>query len=75
MHEESVHHFIIACPTHARQRHTLLREIAPHTSDLSNLLNNPKCIKPLLRFIAGTRRLEQIFGDVTPPRDDDAEDR
>jgi hypothetical protein len=65
--EESVHHFLIVCPAYARQRHELQNEIAPRASHLKNLLNDRKCIKPLFRFIANTRRLEQTFGDVTPP--------
>ncbi|KAG2751293.1 hypothetical protein P692DRAFT_201686145, partial [Suillus brevipes Sb2] len=62
--EEMVHHFIITCPQYTRQRHTLQIELGPQTNHLKNLLNNPKCIKPLLRFIASTRRMEQIFGDI-----------
>jgi len=72
--EESVHHFLIVCPAYARQRHELQNKIGPRASDLKNLLNDRKCIKPLFRFIANTRRLEQTFGDVTPPSDDDDDD-
>jgi hypothetical protein len=72
--EETVHHFLLACPKYARHRLALQHEIGPQASHLKNLLNNQKCIKPLLRFIASTRRLEQTFGDVTPPADDETEE-
>ncbi|KAG2043292.1 hypothetical protein BDR03DRAFT_909915, partial [Suillus americanus] len=65
--EETVHHFLIACPVYARQHHALQNELSPRASRL----NNRKCIKPLLRFILSTHGLEQIFRDVTPPADDD----
>ncbi|OAX34214.1 hypothetical protein K503DRAFT_834761, partial [Rhizopogon vinicolor AM-OR11-026] len=69
--EETVHYFLTVCPSYARQRHELQEEIGPRASQLKDLLNDQKCIKPLFRFIASTRRLEQVFGDVTPPSDDD----
>ncbi|OAX30574.1 hypothetical protein K503DRAFT_657480, partial [Rhizopogon vinicolor AM-OR11-026] len=55
--EESVHHFLTVCPAYARQRHKLQNEIVPRASHPKNLLNDRKCIKPLFRFIASTRRL------------------
>ncbi|KAJ8592974.1 hypothetical protein M405DRAFT_732277, partial [Rhizopogon salebrosus TDB-379] len=67
-HVESVHAFIIIYPAYAMQRHALHREIGPRASHLTNLLNNRKCIMPL---IASTHRLEQIFRDVGPPSDDE----
>ncbi|KAG2367145.1 hypothetical protein BDR07DRAFT_363753 [Suillus spraguei] len=69
--------------SHSRQRYeasgtprTLILSIylGPQASHLKNLLNNQKCVKPLLRYIASTHRLEQIFGDVTPPADDKEEE-
>jgi len=69
--DETVHHFLINCPAYARERHALRNEIRPNILHLRNLLNHRKCIKPTLRFIASTRRLEQPFGDVTPPADDE----
>ncbi|OJA20566.1 hypothetical protein AZE42_10790 [Rhizopogon vesiculosus] len=69
--EETVHHFLIVCPSYARQCHKLQEELGPRSSQLKNLLNEQKCISPLFRFIASTCRLEQVFGDVIPPSDDD----
>ncbi|KAG2343932.1 hypothetical protein BDR05DRAFT_883168, partial [Suillus weaverae] len=73
-HEETVHHFLLTCPQYTRQQLTLQNEIGPQANHLKNLLSNRKCIKPLLRFIVSTRRLEQNFGDVTPPADDETDE-
>jgi len=60
------------CPSYARHRQALQNEVGPRrASHIKDLLNNRKCIKPPLRFIASTSRLEQVFGDVTPPADDE----
>lgn len=72
--EETVHHFIITCPKYTTQCHALQFELGTQTNHLKNLLNNSKCIKPLLRFIASMHRMEQTFGDVTPPADEDDEE-
>ena len=34
-----------------------------------NLLNDTNCVKPMLEYVALTRRLETVFGDVTPLKD------
>ncbi|KAG1889092.1 uncharacterized protein F5891DRAFT_900102, partial [Suillus fuscotomentosus] len=60
--EETVHHFIITCPKYTTQCLALQLELGSQTTLLKNLLNNSKCIKPLLRFIASTHRMEQTFG-------------
>lgn len=72
--EETTHHFLIACPAYARLRIALIDEVGTRARDLKYLLNHPKCIKPTLRFIAKSKRLETIFGDVTPPTDDEEEE-
>ncbi|KAG2157033.1 hypothetical protein DEU56DRAFT_717059, partial [Suillus clintonianus] len=68
---ETTHHFLIACPAYARHRIVLVDEIGTRAHELKYLLNHPDCIKPTLKFIAKTRRLETIFGDVTPPPDEE----
>ncbi|KIK46875.1 hypothetical protein CY34DRAFT_75091, partial [Suillus luteus UH-Slu-Lm8-n1] len=72
--KKTIHYFIITCPQYMRQCHTLQIELGLQTNHIKNLLNNPKYIKPLLRFIASTRRMEQIFGNVTPPIDKEDEE-
>lgn len=72
--KETVHYFLLICPKYTRQRLALQNEIGSQASHLKNLLSNRKCIKPLLHFIAGTHRLEQMFGDVNPPTDDEEDE-
>ncbi|KAG2346953.1 hypothetical protein BDR05DRAFT_877886, partial [Suillus weaverae] len=69
--EDTVYYFLIACPMYARQRHVLQNDLGPQASHLRNLFNNRKYIKLLFHLIASTHRLEQNFGDVTPPADND----
>ncbi|KIK34524.1 hypothetical protein CY34DRAFT_17666 [Suillus luteus UH-Slu-Lm8-n1] len=65
--EESTHHFIMSCHKYARQRAALRAAAGSQATNLQYLLSNVHGIKELLKYIARTRRLEPIFGDVTPP--------
>ncbi|KAG2739806.1 hypothetical protein P692DRAFT_20755309 [Suillus brevipes Sb2] len=65
--DESVHHFIMSCHKYARQRAALRAAAGPQATNLQYLLSNIDGVKELLKFVARTRRLETIFGDVTPP--------
>jgi hypothetical protein len=65
-HQESVKHFILECPKYSRQRAALRKEAGRQASQLQQLLNNGNCIRPLIRYIACTRKLEHTFCDVTP---------
>jgi len=69
--QESVHHFLIKCPAYTRQRNLLRHKLGVRANHVKNLLNDPKCVKPMLEFVARTRRLETVFGDVSPPKDKD----
>lgn len=66
-HEESVKHFLLECPKYLRQRAALRKEVGRRANQLQKLLNDRHCTGPLLRYIARTRRMENTFGDVTPP--------
>ncbi|KAG2046294.1 hypothetical protein BDR06DRAFT_899460, partial [Suillus hirtellus] len=68
--DESVHHYLLACPTYTRQRSAMRAELGPKAHQLKNLLNDNKCTKSLFKFIARTRHLLSSFGDVTPPEQD-----
>lgn len=65
--EESVHHYLLACPTYTRQRNVMRLKLSPKVHQLKYLLNEDECTKPLFKFIAGTRHLLSTFRDVTPP--------
>ena len=65
--EESVHHFLLTCPTYARQRATLQAVLGTRAHNLRDLLNGEESIKEVLKYIARTKRLSNTFGDVNPP--------
>ncbi|KAG1887447.1 uncharacterized protein F5891DRAFT_1222290, partial [Suillus fuscotomentosus] len=65
--EESVHHFLFVCPTHATHRRKLKAELGTRAQQLKHLLNDEKCIESLFKYIARTKRFVSTFGDVTPP--------
>ncbi|KAG2036260.1 hypothetical protein BDR03DRAFT_866465, partial [Suillus americanus] len=66
---ESVYHFILECPAHARPRNAMRTALGTNACTLANLLHNRKHVKKLLTFIAQTKRFATTFGDVTPPPD------
>ncbi|KAH7917857.1 hypothetical protein BV22DRAFT_970957, partial [Leucogyrophana mollusca] len=65
--EETVHHFLLACPAFLSQRNALLRAIPRQKHKIPALLNDPKCLKPLFKYIASTERFKQSYGDTTLP--------
>ncbi|KAG2035757.1 hypothetical protein BDR03DRAFT_867388, partial [Suillus americanus] len=64
--EESVHHFLIACPAYARQRSIMKAELGMCANSLKGLLNKGKSIKAVLKYIARMKHLKNTFGDVSP---------
>lgn len=62
---ETVRHFILECPAYARERFHMQRELGRDAISLKSLLGDGKSLKPLLRYVAQTKRLEKSFGDVT----------
>ncbi|KIK42491.1 hypothetical protein CY34DRAFT_83463 [Suillus luteus UH-Slu-Lm8-n1] len=67
-HEGTVKHFLLVCLCYAQQCAALCQEAGTGMSQLCQLLNNEDFIKPLFCYIARTRRLEQMFGDVSPSK-------
>ncbi|KAH7915762.1 hypothetical protein BJ138DRAFT_1238184, partial [Hygrophoropsis aurantiaca] len=63
--EEIVHHFLLTCPAFIQQHNALLRAIPRQKHNLPSLLNDPKCITHLFKYIAATERFKTVFGDVT----------
>ncbi|KAG2121945.1 hypothetical protein DEU56DRAFT_692387, partial [Suillus clintonianus] len=62
--EESVFHFILECPTHTFHRNAMRTALKTRKCDLKTLLNDRKATKPLLTYIAKTKRFQTLFGDV-----------
>ncbi|KAH7915844.1 hypothetical protein BJ138DRAFT_994581, partial [Hygrophoropsis aurantiaca] len=62
--EETVHHYILACPSHRPARDAMNRALPWGKKNLPSLLSDPKCTRPLMKYIAATKRFEQTFGNV-----------
>jgi len=74
---ESVHHFLITCPAYIRQRNNPLAryKLGTQAHHVKYLLNDPKRLKALFQFIATTHRFKAVFGDVSPARNSNEEDK
>ncbi|EIW77283.1 hypothetical protein CONPUDRAFT_62272, partial [Coniophora puteana RWD-64-598 SS2] len=65
---ETVHHFLVACPTYRPQRERLRREVKAYRElSITELLGDPEQTRPLLRYIHATARFAQTFGNLEPP--------
>ncbi|KAG1765895.1 hypothetical protein EDD22DRAFT_774520, partial [Suillus occidentalis] len=53
--EESVHHFLLSCPTYARHHTIIKAKIRTRAHSLKDLLNGEKNIKEVLKFIVCTK--------------------
>ena len=66
---ETIAHYLIFCPAHARHRRLLNDKLKWKARNLTTLLAEPKGIKPLLTFAHATRRFQETFGNLNPPDD------
>jgi hypothetical protein len=64
--EESIHHFLFDCRAHEHARAGLRRKLGRKSKSLRDLLGNQKAMKATLTYVAATKRLYSLFGDVTP---------
>ncbi|KAL1744648.1 hypothetical protein HDZ31DRAFT_38160, partial [Schizophyllum fasciatum] len=68
--DETTHHYLFDCPTYRTQRQGLTNALGRNARNLRTLVGTTKGIIALLRYIAGTKRLIHIFGDVASFRPD-----
>ncbi|EIW75938.1 hypothetical protein CONPUDRAFT_25691, partial [Coniophora puteana RWD-64-598 SS2] len=62
---ESVHHFLVACPSHRVHRDRLKMKLGARRSlDVNTLLSDPKALRPLFAFINATGRFRANYGDL-----------
>ena len=64
--EESIHHYLFDCQAHEHARITLRRKLGHRSKSLKDLLSDQKAMRATLTYVANTRRLHSLFGDVTP---------
>jgi hypothetical protein len=62
--DETVHHFLALCPAHNHARRNLLQAAHLPFIDTSALLSTKILLPHLLRYIAQTKRLKSIYGDL-----------
>ncbi|OJA18739.1 hypothetical protein AZE42_12536 [Rhizopogon vesiculosus] len=66
--EETVHHFLIACPFFQRERHHLTNALGRKASSISFLLTDPNATPHLVRYINASGRFKTTLGEVPLPR-------
>ncbi|KAG1862919.1 hypothetical protein C8R48DRAFT_603403 [Suillus tomentosus] len=67
-HEETVHHFLLICPSFIRQCTALRLEVGQCNCNIKYLLNY-KGMRATLKYTARTKRFKCTFGDVTSPEE------
>ncbi|KAL1746881.1 hypothetical protein HDZ31DRAFT_61821 [Schizophyllum fasciatum] len=67
---ETTHHFLFDCPAYRTQRQGLTNMLGRHARNFRTLLGTKGGIIALLRYIAHTKRLTNIYGDVASFRPD-----
>ncbi len=63
--DESVHHYLFDCPSHAYARHGLARTLGKHSKSLKHVLGNERAFKTVLKFVRETGRLKDVYGDLS----------
>ncbi|KAF8577846.1 hypothetical protein K439DRAFT_1363765 [Ramaria rubella] len=62
--DESVHHYLLQCPSYAHQWHCLVTALHRNAVEISYLLSEPDTIPFLFRYIHQTGRFKHV---VPPP--------
>lgn len=63
-HEETVHHFLLACHSHRRARDILRKKVGRNAESLPFILSSATAMTPLFEYIHATGRLKDIYGDI-----------
>ncbi|KAG2156408.1 hypothetical protein DEU56DRAFT_695682, partial [Suillus clintonianus] len=62
--EETIHHYLFACPQYQRERHILSCALGRKSTSLPHLLATPEAIPHLVCFVNATRRLKPTLGEI-----------
>ena len=62
---ETVHHFLIDCPTWRHERWHVAKKLGRDAKSLSRLLNTRKGIGEVFKFVGQTGRFKANYGDFT----------
>lgn len=69
--QETVHHYLFECDTYRYDWYLLSKAVRHKATDLKCLLNNGTGIHETLKYIGATKRFQELYGDVTPIKDDE----
>ncbi|CAK5279173.1 unnamed protein product [Mycena citricolor] len=61
---ETVAHYLLACPAHEAARRLMNEDGGPNTRDITKLLSSPKITPHLMRYISRTKRFTRTMGEV-----------
>ncbi|EPT00518.1 hypothetical protein FOMPIDRAFT_1122393 [Fomitopsis schrenkii] len=61
---ETVYHYLRECPAYEEQRERLDGDAGEAATQLRTLLNTPRMMKHLFRYIHSTRRFHATYGDL-----------
>lgn len=64
MYPEAVDHYLLRCPAFERARQVLFIEAGRPARSIKPLLNHPKLLKPLFRYIHSTHRFHAQLGHM-----------
>lgn len=68
MYPETVEHYLLRCPAFERARQALFIEAGRPARSITTLLNHPKLLKPLFRYIHSTHRFHAQLGHMHLPK-------
>ncbi|PVF90864.1 hypothetical protein CPB86DRAFT_671779, partial [Serendipita vermifera] len=63
---EDVRHFFLECRNYAAPRQELQATLRRKANDIPYMLNNPRCIHSVLRYIHRTGRFTRTYGNLAP---------
>ncbi|KAH9855697.1 hypothetical protein C2E23DRAFT_723987 [Lenzites betulinus] len=67
---ETVHHFLLACPTYALHRAVHYAPLGFSGRTLTTLLNSEDALRPLFNYVNATGRLRAVAGALDYPDSD-----
>ncbi|KAG2138353.1 hypothetical protein DEU56DRAFT_736319 [Suillus clintonianus] len=65
--EETIHHYLFACPQYQRERHILSCALGRKSTSLPHLLAASEAIPHLARFVNATRCMKPMLGEISLP--------
>ncbi|KAG2743247.1 hypothetical protein P692DRAFT_20671378, partial [Suillus brevipes Sb2] len=65
--DETVHHYLLACPHYRKERHLLTAALGRDASSIQFLLSAPEATPHLVTYINATGRMKAVLGVVPLP--------